>query len=185
MFAFPINLVPGQSVTTPGGGPWNNLTFNFFFGGGIFPSPTAAGTLFLLSQEFSVIQNPFSATPNDLSSATPGYIAQSQSISGGRYVFDSSVTLLPNTQYFFYYDSPMTSGGALASVFNGYLGGQYYQAIISAAPIAPVPTQDWDFLLSGDVVVSAPPPSAVPEPASLLLLGTGIAALVFKRRRAK
>ena len=60
-------LIPGQSVTTPAGGPWNNITFNFFsdFAG----TPAAAGTLFLLSQEDSIF-NAGATAPQNLSSST-------------------------------------------------------------------------------------------------------------------
>ena len=87
-------LIPGQSVTTPAGGPWNNITFNFFsdFAG----TPAAAGTLFLLSQEDSIF-NAGATAPQNLSSSTAGYIAQSQSISGGVYVFAPSLVLQPST----------------------------------------------------------------------------------------
>src|SRR5690242_7666954 len=59
----------GQSLMTPAGGPWNNLTFNWFDTGGTpnlgVPSPIATGTLFLLNQEYL-------GTPAALSAATSG-----------------------------------------------------------------------------------------------------------------
>jgi len=88
----------GQSFTTPSGGPWHNITFNFYStpAGGATPAstPAAAGTAFLLTQEYL-------GTPAALSSSTPGYLAQSISISGGVYVFPSSLALSPGTKYWF------------------------------------------------------------------------------------
>jgi hypothetical protein len=58
----------GQSLMTPSGGPWHDLTFNFFTD--VPPTtPTAAGTAFLLTQEYL-------GTPAALSSSTPGFLAQ-------------------------------------------------------------------------------------------------------------
>ena len=56
---------PGQSITTPTGGPWDNLTFNWFDspGANIVGIPIAGGTLFLLSSEYL-------GTPAALSSST-------------------------------------------------------------------------------------------------------------------
>src|SRR3954470_18243563 len=50
------SIALGQSLTTPAGGPWNDLTFNWFDTGGPpypgIPNPIATGTLFLLGQEY-------------------------------------------------------------------------------------------------------------------------------------
>ena len=82
---------PGQSVTTPVGGPWNNLTFNWLDLAG---APTAAGTLFLLTQAYV-------GTPAALGAATPGFLATTASISGGMWIFDPSVTIQGATQDIF------------------------------------------------------------------------------------
>jgi hypothetical protein len=112
---------PGQSLTTPGGGPWDHITFNFFSD---VPAttPTAAGTLFLLSQEYL-------GTPADLSSSTPGFLAQSQSISGGMYIFDPSIALQPNTQYFFYANASFLNSGG-----NTVPGGNVYFTFSATSP---------------------------------------------------
>ena len=54
---FPETDFPGQSVLIPAGGPFENISFNFFSGPG--ESPAAAGTLFLLSLAYGLQ----SATP--------------------------------------------------------------------------------------------------------------------------
>src|SRR5215470_9697899 len=75
----------GQSVLIPIGGPWNRLSFNWF-GDGPGTIPTATGSLFVLDQEYL-------GTPNLLSSSTPGFVGQSQSISGGMYEFAPNIQI--------------------------------------------------------------------------------------------
>jgi hypothetical protein len=113
--------VPGQSVTTPLGGPWDAITFNFFTNP---TTPTASGTLFLLSKEYL-------GTPAALSSATSGFVAQSQSISGGKYIFDPGVTLQPNTQYFLYANASFLNSGGTHAL---YPGGNLYFANSGLCP---------------------------------------------------
>ena len=83
----------GESLTTPTGGPWNTITFNFY----AFPitslTPVAPGTAFLLNQVYSGL-------PGNLSTSTPGFLAQSTGSAGGVYSFSSGVTLLPNQTYY-------------------------------------------------------------------------------------
>src|SRR5438876_287002 len=92
-------FVPGQSLTTPLGGPWRDIAFNFF-SDLTATTPAAEGTLFLLTQEYL-------GSPDALDSSTPGYLAQSAQITGGIYGFDSAVILQPGTQYFFYANAAM------------------------------------------------------------------------------
>ena len=159
-------FVPGQSITTGSGGPWNDLSFNFFSDVPAL-TPTAAGSLFLLSQEYL-------GTPAALSSATAGFIAESQSISGGIYFFDPTVTILANTQYFFYTTVPIFNSGGGGG--TGYAGGENYQATSIGTPFINPHRPDANFQLTGDVV-------PVPEPGSLLLLGAGVFGLAEARRR--
>src|SRR5258708_29050421 len=56
--------VAGQSFTTPSGGPWNWIRFNF--SSAADASPPAFGTAFLLSGSYS-------GTPAALRSPTPGF----------------------------------------------------------------------------------------------------------------
>ena len=151
----------GQSFTTPSGGPWDDVTFNFY--SNVPPTtPTAAGTAFLLSQEYL-------GTPSNLSSSTPGFLGESTGITGGRYVFPAALELQPGNQYFVYGNRalPEHTGG------NSISGGMEY--------ITRLPWVNWvsadglsaNFTLSGDVV------SGVPEPSPLMvsvtaLLGFGL-----------
>ena len=162
--------VPGQSVTTPVGGPFNALTFNFFDQRRL---PTAAGTLFVLNQEYSLTESSLD-TPANLSSSTPGFVAASQNIVGGQYVFDPTVTLQGATQYFFYAnqeftllgDGPKYSGGSFYSPINDDIT----QPFINADPA------DAFFQLSGV--------TAVPEPSTpAFLTGSVFTGVAFLRRR--
>jgi hypothetical protein len=62
----------GESFTTPGGGPRNSISFNFYsdiFYTDIPPAtPVAPGTAFLLSMAYA-------ESPAAVSNATPGFIA--------------------------------------------------------------------------------------------------------------
>jgi len=151
-------FVPGQSVTTPGGGPFNNLLFNFY---GPSNSPLAAGTLFLLSQSYI-------DTPAALNPSVPGFIATSTGIADGRYVFAPDVILAGNVQYFFYANTPLNNRG---SSVGTYSGGALYAAQVPPlpfaelyAPFVELATQDANFTLSG---------TEIPEPASVLMLSVG------------
>src|SRR5262249_55769300 len=98
----------GQAFTTPAGGAWNHITFNFYAtpASGTTPAstPVAAGTAFLLTQEYL-------GTPAALSSSTPGFLAQSISNAGGVYTFPPAVVLNPNTQYWVYENASLITSG--------------------------------------------------------------------------
>jgi hypothetical protein len=154
----------GESFTTPSsGGPWNNITFNFFSD---VPAttPVAAGTAFLLDQQYL-------GTPSNLSSSTPGFLGASTGIIGGMHDFAAALVLNPGVQYFVYENAliPPVTGG------NFFAGAQLYvaaDALSDFAPMAPA-----NFSVSGTVVSAV-----VPEPASLVVLLTGLLGFGFLRR---
>ncbi len=155
---------PGQQVTTPSGGPWNNIFFNFYDGNG---NSVALGTVFLLSQSYS-------GTASALSSSTPGFIASAVGGGlGGVYAFASSVTLQANTAYYFY-DSALSSGewgnnanfSAIGSGYQGY-GAANGGATLSytTRPFAQA------FNLTGTDVAAPEPPAIILTSTALLALG--------------
>lgn len=155
----------GQSVTTPAGGPWNNIRFHFNIGesGQLFdPTATGAfGTLFLLSQSYS-------GTAAGLSNATPGFLASTASISGGTWQFAPEVTLQENTQYFFFMGSALGPTQVLwQSNGNNYAGGNGFQSF-AGINYAALPSFDNVFVLQGDV-------AGVPEPSTFVLFALGLA----------
>jgi hypothetical protein len=149
----------GEEFTTPAGGPWDSITFNFFSAG----SPSASGNLFLLSLAYL-------GTPAALSSSTPGFIA-SASASGGLWTFASNITLQANTQYWVYGDAPLTGDGDSGSS----AGQQTYYSFTNTGNFTTAAAGEDNFNLSG---------TAVPEPGTLCTLGAGIALLgAFRLRR--
>jgi hypothetical protein len=164
--ALASGFIFGQSITTPAGGPWHDLTLNFFSDNP--PTmPTAAGTAFLLKQEYL-------GTPGNLSSA-PGLLAQTRNIVGGQWVFAPDVTVQPNTMYWIYEDTPIsvTSGG------NVITGGHLY--FNSASGSLQATTLSNDFRFSWDVVLAM-----TPEPSTFALFGLGAIGMMgygWRRRR--
>lgn len=158
-------ISPGVSFTTPSGPSFNNITFNWFSN---FPAttPSAFGTLFILSQVYAGL-------PSGLSAATPGFLTQSQSISGGQYVFNPSFTIQPNTTYFFYSNGTgqVAEGSPVAGQTDFVSGG--------GNPFIVAPSFGVNFRLSGT------PVAQVPEPATLLLLSTGLAGVAMRKKRKK
>lgn len=151
----------GQSFTTPNGGPWENIRFNFFR---LSQNPLASGTLFLLTSEYL-------GTPSALSSATPGFLASTATIVSNQWSF-TGVTLNPNTQYFALTTSEITIAGSLT---NTYAGGALYasngdanfRAVSSGS-------RDLNFQVDGDV-------AQVPEPATNLFTAAGLALIAVER----
>ena len=149
----------GESFTTPAGGPWNNITFNFFSDRPPV-TPSATGTAFLFSQAYT-------GNPAALSSAAPGFIASSTGISGGAYVFDPSVQLAANTVYWIFENGVLTvSGGDAVSADTAYFAPTPSSNFVVAIG-APQAT---NFAVNGTVVATA----ATPESSSSILLSLGM-----------
>ncbi len=159
------NFYVGQSFTTPVGGPWSSITFNFFSDANPAVTPYAIGTAYLFNQVFT-------GTPATLSSGGPGFIAADTSIVGNEYVFGPSVILQPNTQYFIYSDALF-----LISSVSGAAGGTalYAAAYTNSSFIQEPDTPN--FALGG---------TAVPEPGGFSLVSIGVLAAFcrFVRRQA-
>jgi len=117
----------------------------------------------------------YTGTPSALSSATPGFLGQATA-SGGFYTFDSSLILLPGTQYFFYENGFLPSGAITGG--NVYAGGQAYYSGSADSNFVP------DFGDSANFRVTGLP---TPDSAStwrLFLLGvTATVGLKFFVRR--
>ena len=153
----------GQSFTTVTIGPESNIAFNLFSD---VPAttPYAVGTGFLLSMAYT-------GTPSSLTSATPGFLGQATA-SGGFWTFNSSLTLLPNTQYFFYENAPLGS----ISGNNFYAGGQYYYSFSGSDNFNPAGASI-NFRVTG---------LPVPDAGSTLpLLGFALAGVAVLRRKLR
>ena len=162
----------GQEIVTPSGGPWTDITFNFFENDDEADTPTAGGSLFVLDQEYL-------GSPGALGASTTGYLAESIGVVSGVWQFASTLVLQPNTHYFFYTNAPLAVRG------QGGAGGDYPGTSYFAFPVDFVnnPLADLNFNLSGTTVSD---PAAVPEPATLFLLSAGLAgSLAARRRRAR
>jgi hypothetical protein len=173
----------GQSLTTPIGGPWNNIRFNFVNCGfnptipgacGSTDTPFAFGTLFLLTQEFTGL------IPDSL---TPGFVASTSMIVGGTWRFDTSVLLFPQTKYWFYMpDNDLSFTTRLRIGDDGVQGDGYFGL---------VGVTGWDkfrdlnqnftgadtyFTLQGDA-------SPVPEPSQSVLLAVSLSFCIWSSKR--
>jgi autotransporter-associated beta strand protein len=138
-FSDPTSIYIGQSFTTAAGAKETNITFNFFSNS---PATTASanGVGFLLSA-------PYTGTPNNLSSSTPGFLGQANA-SGGVFTFSPNVVLAPGTVYYFYENAPTPVNGVTGG--NVIVGGQGYISSLPApgGPFAAA-AESFNFLVMG------------------------------------
>jgi hypothetical protein len=163
------NFELGQSVTTPTGGPWNNISINFYSSGG---NPFASGNLYLLSQSYS-------GTASALSSSTSGFIG-SATASGNLWTFTPSTTLSANTQYFFYEATSPTSEELFGN--SGIpSGGSAYEAL-GSGDFSALSTDSENYTLSGQVAgAAAPAPQVGAGPLSWMVLAFGGLFVALRR----
>ncbi len=162
-FSYAGFFTEGESVTTPGGGPWNSISFNFYSNSPA-TTPAAEGTAFLLSMAYA-------GSPVALSNATPGFITSSTSNAGGIYTFDSAVTLQPDTEYWIFSNTAFAVTGSITA-------GTSAQSQYTGDPFVNFPSQNTNFTLSGAVV-------AAPEPSTWTLAGAALCGLAFCARRTR
>jgi hypothetical protein len=179
----------GQSVTTPAGPSWDDIGFNF--AQCVDPSgtsclstantPFALGGLYLLTQIYD-------GAPAGLSSATPGFVAQTTTIVGGVWTFAPSVILNPSTQYFFYMNTAFDGPEAVYSTANPYADGQAFEANSGNGPTY---GPDDSVLANVDnvfAVTGNPVGSMTPEPGAggvMVLALTWLVGAQTWRRRAR
>jgi hypothetical protein len=158
---------PGQEVTTPGGLPWDNITFNFIdsLSTATPGDPYAAGILYLLSA-------PYTGLPSALSTSTPGFIAEATA-SADIWTFGPGVTLQPNTSYFFYM-STHPPADTIANNTSGKTAGETSYGAANGTGAFAVRNFTLDFELDG---------TAVPEPSTVLPVLAGLAVLATRLRR--
>lgn len=163
----------GQRLITPSGGPWNQITFNFYLyyavpGGG---NPFATNTLFLLTQEYVGFSS-------NLSSGTSGYVAQSSGIQaedgGYEWTFPIDTTLDPDTEYWFYMGG--SPGAVLGISTNTYADGyRYYEW--AGLPYQGFSSQDMRFQLEG---------ALIPEPATgAVITAAAFSGLLIRLRKKR
>ena len=160
----------GHSFTMPSGSRFNNITFSWISSDQV--TLLAAGNLFLLSEEYLM-------SPNGLSDMTSGYIAESIGIEDDAYVFDESVILEADTQYWVYMGGESSLAGGGFTFDDPFPGGQAYEQFGSADGdyFNNGSTLDFNFVLSGDVV------NPIPEPGcATTMLALGSLILVRRRR---
>lgn len=135
----------GQSVTITGTGTFESIRFCWYHYNPA-GTPVAFGTLYLLTQEYLGL-------PSDLSTSTPGFVARSEGLADGEYVFPARAMMTAGRQYWFYSDTR----GRFTYSFNKdiYAGGDLYVTGMSTLPFRKSQAS-WLLLPSGEYLKPAP-----------------------------
>jgi hypothetical protein len=162
-------LIFGESFTTPGGAPWDDITFNYYSNDNPVTTPSAAGNAFLLTQEYL-------GTPSALSSSTPGFLAESTGISGEAWIFNPSVVLNPDTEYWLYPNAAVTGTGTDESQVTGTSTEEAYMATSASADFSATFEPEG---LTGEIANFTVDGTALPEPSTFWLSSAALIALAF------
>jgi len=115
----------GQSFTTGPAAEYSGLSFNFYLVTGnpaSDPHADPSFTYYLLSREFL-------GRNDQLTTATPGFMATTTGVSGDQWVFNPSVTLLGNTRFWLYGGrNGQVPGFQQLAVGSNYSGGERYHS---------------------------------------------------------
>lgn len=166
----------GVKVTTPGSGPWTDITFNFFKDADDSVYAETGVGLYVLTQEYNGLAG-------SLSSGTTGYVTHTTNVTGNKWVFNTSDQLNSSTDYYIYMDdasSVALDGGTVSAeeyfFATGGSGGNYVDGN-AGSQVA--------YSLEGETEGGSEP---IPEPGSLLIggiAGIGMAWSAVRRRRRR
>ncbi len=161
------NTFVGWGVTVPHG-TWNNIQLALYSHSG---AALSAGTLYLLSQ-------PFTGNPADLNTSVTGFVAASTGVTNGYYVYDSSVTLQPNTTYYFYAGSGFQDiGNDTGGSRNVYISGNAAVAYIFAPGGV-------NYQLQGTAVYSPPTIAQSFTPTTIAVTGSSVLSFTITNPNA-
>ncbi len=162
----------GQSFTTPSGGPWNHVTFNFFTEG--TSDPLAEGTAYIFSFPYGGLG------ANGLPSAS-GILAISTGVSGGQYVFNSTFDLQSGTTYYLYEDTALDGVGICDGLGSCGASAQQGVEYYSEGPTVYYAVHDSNYITNYSVQGLVD--TSVPEPATIGMSLLGVALLLIAKRR--
>jgi hypothetical protein len=168
-------LIYGESFTTPGGAPWDDITFNYYSNDNPVRTPSAAGNAFLLTQVYM-------GTPSALSSSTPGFLAESTGISGGAWIFNPSVVLNPDTEYWLYPNAAVSGTGTDELQVTGTSAEEAYMAASASADFSATFEPEG---LQGEIANFTVEGTALPEPSTFVLCSAALISLAFYVRRKR
>ncbi len=131
----------GQSFVVQDSGAFGDLRFHWY---SFQRAPVAFGSLYLLTQEYLGV-------PGNLGSTTAGFVARSERIENGVYVFGAGATITGGTKYWVYTDTQ----GSFAGSFDTdiYPSGDLY---VTGFPTSPFRRAQASGRMVNGVFVPAP-----------------------------